>query len=154
MKKFLLAIAVILALGFSANAQYGQSDAFCQNWDENKDRFDVGEGFSFVLPGTHGNIFDTNGTTTPLGSGLLILGALGAGYALKRKKSNHRALMALTLMMTLAFGQTAWAQTTTWTVGGTGNQFTIPTWALIASLTATTPSRWAKACRAPSLTPL
>lgn len=125
MKKFLLAIAVILALGFSANAQYGQSDAFCQNWDENKDRFDVGEGFSFVLPGTHGNIFDTNGTTTPLGSGLLILGALGAGYALKRKKSNHRALMALTLMMTLAFGQTAWAQTTTWTVGGTGNQFTI-----------------------------
>jgi len=123
MKKFLISITIVLALGLGANAQIDMSDAFINDW-ETSNRLDMG-GFSFVLPGTHGNIFDTNGTTTPLGSGLLILGALGAGYALKRKKSNHRALMALTLMMTLAFGQTAWAQTTTWTVGGTGNQFTI-----------------------------
>lgn len=120
MKKFLISITIVLALGLGANAQIDMSDAFINDW-ETSNRLDMG-GFSLMLPGSHGFADDIS---APLGSGLLILGALGAGYTLKRKKSNHRALMALTLMMTLAFGQTAWAQTTTWTVGGTGNQFTI-----------------------------
>ena len=73
---------------FSATAQYGHSDAFFNNWDENDDRLDiVNEGFSFVLPGSHGNMFDTN--STPLGSGLLLLTALGAGYAAAKRKSAH-----------------------------------------------------------------
>lgn len=86
MKKFLLTIAMVITMSLSANAQYGQSDAFFNNWDDNDDRLDIGEGFSFVLPGTHGNMFDTNGTTTPLGSGLLVLAALGAGYAVAKRK--------------------------------------------------------------------
>lgn len=88
MKKFLLTIAVVLAFGFSASAQYGCSDAFYQNWDENEGRFDVGNGFSFVLPSSHGSGLDTGGTA-PLGSGLLVLTALGAGYVASKRKSVH-----------------------------------------------------------------
>jgi len=86
MKKILLTFGIVMTMIISANAQYGQSDAFFGNWDGNDDRLDIGEGFSFVLPGTHGNMFDTNGTTTPLGSGMLVLAALGAGYAASKRK--------------------------------------------------------------------
>ena len=89
MKKILLTLGIIMTMLFCANAQYGQSDAFFNNWDDNDDRLDISEGFSFVLPGTHGYMFDTNGTTTPLGSGLLVLATLGAGYAASKRKSVH-----------------------------------------------------------------
>ena len=43
---------------------------------------------------------------TPLGSGLLILGAIGAGYAIaKRKRNKKGAALLLALMMTLGFTQ-------------------------------------------------
>ena len=83
MKKILLAIALTIILGFGANAQYlGMSDSFFNDWTQS-DRLDIG-GFSFVLPASHG--FGEDTPSAPLGSGLLILTALGAGYALKKKR--------------------------------------------------------------------
>ena len=42
-----------------------------------------------------------------------------------RIKHLKQIVAAMTLLMTLVFGQTVLAQNTTWTVGGTGNNFTI-----------------------------
>ena len=83
MKKILLTIALTIILGFGANAQYlGMSDSFFNDWEQS-DRLDIG-GFSFVLPASHG--FGEDTPSAPLGSGLLVLTALGAGYALKKKR--------------------------------------------------------------------
>ena len=82
MKKFLFSIVLTITLGFTASAQFNiNTDSFFNDWEQS-DRFDVG-GLSFVLPSTHGFGVDT--PSAPLGSGLLILGALGVGYAMKRK---------------------------------------------------------------------
>ena len=80
MKKILLAAALIIAMGFGANAQ---RDSFFNDWE------DVGNGLDRTgidlpaLPGSHGV---TDDVTAPLGSGLLVLTALGAGYAVARRK--------------------------------------------------------------------
>ena len=79
MKKILLATALVLALGLGANAQ---RDSFFNDWE------DVGNGMerdqlSLFLPETHGQ---TEDVSAPLGSGLLILTALGAGYAMKKRR--------------------------------------------------------------------
>ena len=80
MKKILLAAALIIAMGFGANAQ---RDSFFNDWE------DVGNGLDRTgidlpaLPGSHGENTDV---TAPLGSGLLVLTALGAGYALTKKR--------------------------------------------------------------------
>ena len=81
MKKILFAIALIITLGFTATAQY--SDGFFNDWDNGFDRTGTGNEIGFVLPASHGNGLDT--PSAPLGSGLLVLTALGAGYALKKK---------------------------------------------------------------------
>ena len=84
MKKILLAAALVLALGLGANAQYnnGSRDSFFNDWSD----FDNGllrtEEPNMNLP-EHG-LF--NNQDAPLGSGLLILTVLGAGYALRRKE--------------------------------------------------------------------
>ena len=80
MKKFLFSIALTITLGLTASAQFN-NDGFFNNWDDS-DRVSEG-GFSFVLPTNHG--FGEDTPSAPLGSGLLILTALGAGYALKKK---------------------------------------------------------------------
>ena len=81
MKKILFAIALIITLSLTANAQY--SDGFFNDWDNGFDRTGTGNEIGFVLPVSHGNGLDT--PSAPLGSGLLVLTALGAGYALKKK---------------------------------------------------------------------
>ena len=80
MKKILFTIALIITMGVTANAQ---SDGFFRSYDNN-DNTNRTEGNHFVLPNAH----DTNSDydSAPLGSGLLILTALGAGYAIKRRK--------------------------------------------------------------------
>ena len=85
MKKILFAIAIILMLGTSANAQGKRDGFFSTGWDDNT-RTGVDD---VILPtttlvngGAYGNDYDA-----PLGSGLLVLTALGAGYAVARKKS-------------------------------------------------------------------
>ena len=80
MKKIILAIALVITMGFGANAQ---SDSFFKSDNSNAgngNRDD--EGFSMALPG-HGSNDDQQ---APLGSGMLVLTALGAGYAIARRK--------------------------------------------------------------------
>ena len=79
MKKILFTIALIITMGVTANAQ---SDGFFRSYDNN-DNTNRTEGNHFVLPNAH----DTNSDydSAPLSSGLLILTALGAGYAIKRR---------------------------------------------------------------------
>ena len=82
MKKILLTIALTITLGFTASAQFNiNTDAFFNDWELSERLMDGG--FSFVLPASHGFGADT---PAPLGSGLLVLTALGAGYALKKKR--------------------------------------------------------------------
>ena len=81
MKKILFTIAVILTLGFNANAQ--RTDAIVNDWglgSNNEWRTD----FILLPTGALGGI--SGDVDTPLGSGLLVLTALGAGYAFTRKK--------------------------------------------------------------------
>ena len=84
MKKILFAIAIVLTMALSANAQ--RSDGFFGNWDYGmNDRDHTISGISPALPGGAPGDYDGN-QSAPLGTGILILTALGAGYAVARKK--------------------------------------------------------------------
>lgn len=80
MKRIVISIALVLALGSCANAQ---KDGFFTSWD------DVGNGLNRTgiempaVPGGHGGSGDV---PAPLGTGLLILTALGGTYAITRRK--------------------------------------------------------------------
>lgn len=83
MKKIILVL--ILCLNFNLWAQNGRNDNFFNNWD------DVSNGIEKTvdddlppMPGGHGGSGDV---PAPLGSGLFILTALGASYAIKKKRS-------------------------------------------------------------------
>ncbi|MBQ4205300.1 MAG: hypothetical protein II662_01420 [Bacteroidales bacterium] len=85
MKKILLATALFIAMGLSANAQ---GDGFFNDWDDVSngivfDDFDNGftRGGGPNTPG-HGG----GDTPAPLGSGLLVLTAMGAGYMVARRR--------------------------------------------------------------------
>ena len=83
MKKIILSLALVFAMGLCVNAQ---RDSYFNDWD------DVSNGLDKVniyeptrdpgLPGGHGG----GDTPAPLGSGLIILTAMGAGYAIARRK--------------------------------------------------------------------
>jgi len=81
MKKILLAIAIVLTVGFTASAQRGSDGFFGYNDFDNNDRF---TGALPAMPRTE--IGNTGNATAPLGTGLLIMTALGAGYAVARKR--------------------------------------------------------------------
>ena len=82
MKKILFTIAVILTLGFNANAQ--RTDAIVNDWGMGSNN-EWRDAIALTLP--FGNLGGISGDVdTPLGSGLLVLTALGAGYAFTRKK--------------------------------------------------------------------
>ena len=82
MKKILLAIALIITLGVTATAQ---SDGFFKSYGNN-DYTNRTDDNIFVLPDAHDTNYDYD--SAPLGSGLLILTILGAGYALKKKRKS------------------------------------------------------------------
>ena len=88
MKKILLAIALVLTIGLGANAQRGGRDGFFNNWNDLGNGLDKYDDFDNGLrgggPGTPGH--GGGDTPAPLGSGLIILGALGAGYAVAKRK--------------------------------------------------------------------
>ncbi len=81
MKKILFAIAFVMMMVI-ANAQ---SDGWFKSNDGGfMDRGGSGSDPTIALPSAHGEYTDQG--TSPLGSGLIILGALGAGYAVARRK--------------------------------------------------------------------
>ena len=79
MKKIIFAVLFAIMIGFSATAQ---TDNYVFDEDFNRDATTLPE----VPWGAVGWIIVSN-QTTPLGSGLLVLTGLGAGYAFLRKKS-------------------------------------------------------------------
>lgn len=86
MKKILLVTALVLAIGLSASAQDG---FFRGGYDDSGDR-GTGAGISATTPllpgdGVGANNNDQPGTA-PIGGGLLVLTALGVGYAFSRRK--------------------------------------------------------------------
>ena len=82
MKKILFTIAIILTLGFNANAQ--RTDAIVNDWGLGSNN-EWRDAIALTLPtGALGGI--SGDVDTPLGSGLLVLTALGAGYTVARKK--------------------------------------------------------------------
>ena len=82
MKKILFAIAIVLTIGFTANAQSSKNDAFVTEWDNSSWNRTVV--MPAILGGTLGDL--DGDQPAPLGSGLLVLTALGAGYAVARKR--------------------------------------------------------------------
>ena len=86
MKKILFAAALVLAFGLCADAQRGGSkDGFFTDWDDVSNGLDKFDSFDNNLrdPGFPGH--GGGDQPAPLGSGLLVLTALGAGYVLKKK---------------------------------------------------------------------
>ena len=85
MKKIILTFAVVIAMGISAVAQDGffRSDA-----GGYVDRSGEESGISGVTPNLVGGYVGKSDSDAPapLGSGLLILTALGAGYAVTRRR--------------------------------------------------------------------
>ncbi len=81
MKKILFTIAIVMTMALCASAQRG-TDGFFTNTDNNTYR--EGDDFNGVLFPSHNTTEDPN--AAPLNSGLLVLTALGAGYAVARKK--------------------------------------------------------------------
>lgn len=91
MKKILLAIALVSMIGLGASAQrFGSSDGFFNNWEDvgnGLDQFDDFDNLRGGGPGLPGGGHGHGGDpSAPLGSGLLVLTALGAGYAVARRK--------------------------------------------------------------------
>ena len=82
MKKFFLTIAVLMFMGFCGKAQ---NDVFFK-WSEIDNetyRNDPYDNVNFALPTAHGL---NNDAEALLGSGLLVLTVLGAGYMMKKKE--------------------------------------------------------------------
>ncbi|MBQ2187934.1 MAG: hypothetical protein II401_05190 [Bacteroidales bacterium] len=84
MKKLLFTIALTITMSVGAMAQ--NNDAFFNNW-ESSSRDSDPSSVGLAMPNT--NIGDTNNAPAPLGSGLLVLTALGGAYAVARKRKNN-----------------------------------------------------------------
>ena len=83
MKKILIIAFVLLSFGVKA-----QTDSFF-NWN-NADYYDertLDNNPYFNFPNSHGLDYDGD---APLGSGLLVLTALGAGYAVAKRRHSSR----------------------------------------------------------------
>ena len=85
MKKIVFLIALTITLGLTASAQ-SHTDGFVDWTKENSGRTIVDD-WSIIFPAQHFSNTDQNGS--PLGSGLLVLTVLGAGYAAKLRSHSH-----------------------------------------------------------------
>lgn len=91
MKKVLFTVALFLMIGLGASAQrFGSSDGFFNNWEDVSNGLDNFDDFGNLrgggdpgFPNIHGGGGDV---PAPLGSGIAVLTALGAGYALVKRK--------------------------------------------------------------------
>lgn len=81
MKKIVITILFVIMGCFA----FAQNDGFFGNWSEGSSDRTSG-GISAVTPGMPGTeIGDTNNASAPLGTGLIILTALGAGYTISKR---------------------------------------------------------------------
>lgn len=81
-KRIFLTVAMIAMVSLQA---FAQRDGFFNEW-ENFDNREIINGIDMPdLPGSHGSNNDQGGEA-PLGTGVLILTALGAGYAVTKKR--------------------------------------------------------------------
>ena len=86
MKKVVLTIAIAMMMGLGASAQ-SQSDKFFGAWNSNSGNRGTQSEISNVTPALpNAELGNTNDQSAPLGGGLLVLGMLGAGYAVARRK--------------------------------------------------------------------
>ncbi len=82
MKKKIFVLALVMTMAFCANAQ---RDGFFSDWQYEDRTISDPNDLGLSLPNTTiGSNENSNGA--PLGSGLLVLTALGGGYALIRNK--------------------------------------------------------------------
>ena len=90
MKKILITFAIIMTMALNANAQ---SDGFFSNYYDgfDYDRMNDPNEIGLVMPGS--NIGTNTNESAPLGSGLLILTALGAGYMIKKNRSTSDSFL-------------------------------------------------------------
>ncbi len=83
MKKILFAIAIVLTIGITATAQ--NTDGFFTNWNAGDYDNRTNNPLLPATPtGEYGGL--SGDVEAPIGSGLLILTALGIGYAVSRKQ--------------------------------------------------------------------
>lgn len=80
MKKILLTLAIVFTVSCTAMAQ--GRDSFFNDWDDVDNNLNR-DGLEIPLLPPHGLEYDQ---PAPLGSGLLLLTALGAGYAVAKRK--------------------------------------------------------------------
>ncbi|MBR4837826.1 MAG: hypothetical protein IK004_05245 [Bacteroidales bacterium] len=85
MKKILFTIAIVLTMVLGASAQ---SDGFFKNYRDDVYGDRSGSGSDPLMPALPGGGVGAYNTDqgAPLGSGLLVLTALGAGYAVARRR--------------------------------------------------------------------
>ena len=84
MKKIIFTLALVLTIGLSAIAQ----DGFFRGGEDGGSR--TGSGTMPLLPTEGVGASNSDATATaPLGSGLIVLTALGAGYAISRKNTRR-----------------------------------------------------------------
>ena len=85
MKKILFTIAIVLTMVLGASAQ---SDGFFKNYRDDVYGDRGGSGSDPLMPALPGGGVGAYNTDqgAPLGSGLLVLTALGAGYAVARRR--------------------------------------------------------------------
>ena len=85
MKKILFTIAIVLTIGLTANAQ--GNDSFV-DWsdDWNSGRTWDDDVINLIVPVSILGSQNDDPGSAPLGSGLLVLTALGAGYAVARRR--------------------------------------------------------------------
>ena len=83
MKKMFFVLALVFVLGIDMAAQ--RKDGFFNDFDNGPyNRIENPENVLNLPSGTLGS---TNSEPAPLGNGLVILTALGLGYAIKKRKS-------------------------------------------------------------------
>ena len=84
MKKILFTIALALIMSVGVMAQ--NNDAFVNDWEKSS-RISDPATVGLLMPNTI--IGNTSNSPAPLGSGLLVLTALGGAYAVSRKRKNN-----------------------------------------------------------------
>ena len=91
MKKILLAITLVMMVSWGAMAQRNSNGSFFNYWDDVSNGLDKYDDFRNGLdrgPGLPGG-HEQGDEPAPLGSGLVVLTALGAGYAVARRKKEN-----------------------------------------------------------------